>query len=304
MVGKFLSENYKQPLIIAGFTHCAIPLYLEDLKEIHELVLNKYQYQKDVLSSKIRTVYDLQPQSFFNTYGLSIKKRKLNTIPYMYYDIAFLNKANFDIELFVMNTSGDRRYTKAMNDKVTSILKDKYGIPSPFELETNKIVDISNYIKKEEYSKLKKEYDNLDKDNKELKKKNKEILEENEKNEIKNKENEKMLKKEIDRLIKEIKEKNITNIALNYTIIKNNTNDINDININNYYFFKNFFNVTIVILLIIFFAFVLAEHYKYKYYSKDKYYKNNNNVLQLSEMLNKDNSKEDFNRLPSDENNA
>ena len=132
-VYKLIAENYKQPLIIGGFTHCAIPIYLEDLKEIHDLIVNKYQYSKEVLSSKIRTVYDLQPQSFFNTYGIAIKKRKLNTIPYAYYDIAFLNKANFNIELFVMNTSGDRSYTQEMNDKVTSILKNKYSIPTPFE---------------------------------------------------------------------------------------------------------------------------------------------------------------------------
>jgi len=304
-VYKLIAENYKQPLIIGGFTHCAIPIYLEDLKEIHDLIVNKYQYSKEVLSSKIRTVYDLQPQSFFNTYGIAIKKRKLNTIPYAYYDIAFLNKANFNIELFVMNTSGDRSYTQEMNDKVTSILKNKYSIPTPFEIEDNKIetsknFDISNYIKKEEYSNLKKEYENLNKNNEELKRKNKEIIDEKKKIENINKEKEKILQNEINRLIKEIKEKNITNISINYTI--NNTSDNNNINIKKYIFFKNYFNVSIVFLLFLLMVCILVERYRIKYYSNNKDIKSNN-ILQLSEIINKDESKEAFNRLPSDENN-
>ena len=304
-VYKLIAENYKQPLIIGGFTHCAIPIYLEDLKEINDLIVNKYQYSKEVLSSKIRTVYDLQPQSFFNTYGIAIKKRKLNTIPYAYYDIAFLNKANFNIELFVMNTSGDRSYTQAMNDKVTSILKNKYNIPTPFEIEDNKIetsknIDISNYIKKEEYSNLKKEYENLNKNNEELKRKNKEIIDEKKKIENINKEKEKIFQNEINRLIKEIKEKNITNISINYTI--NNTSDNNNINIKKYIFFKNYFNVSIVFLLFLLMVCILVERYRIKYYSNNKDIKSNN-ILQLSEIINKDESKEAFNRLPSDENN-
>ena len=168
-VYKLIAENFNGPLTIAGFTHNAIPVNIEDLKEINELIVNKYQYAKEMLNSKERVIYDLQAQSFFNTYGLTIKKRKLNTI--MYYDIAFLKDSNFDIELFVLNTSGDRKYTQAMKNNIKNILENKYNIPTPFEKDikcSNTKCDVS----KDEYEKLKKLKEDLEKQNKELKKKN------------------------------------------------------------------------------------------------------------------------------------
>ena len=56
---KLLLEQFPPPLINAGFSHNAISLNIHDLIEIHELIKNKYQYAKDVLTAKIRTVYDL-----------------------------------------------------------------------------------------------------------------------------------------------------------------------------------------------------------------------------------------------------
>ena len=111
---KLILDNFQEPLTIAGFTHNAVPVNIEDLREIHELIVNKYQYAKEFLYSKERIIHDLQAQSFFNTYGLTIKKRKLNSIPYAYFDIAFLKDKKFDIELFVLNTSGDRKYTSSL----------------------------------------------------------------------------------------------------------------------------------------------------------------------------------------------
>ena len=147
---------------------------------------------------------------------------------------------------------------------------------------------------------MKKEYENLNKNNEELKRKNNEIIDEKKKIENINKEKEKILQNEINRLIKEIKEKNITNISINYTI--NNTGDNNNINIKKYIFFKNYFNVSIVFLLFLLMVCILVERYRIKYYSNNKDIKNNN-ILQLSEIINKDESREAFNRLPSDENN-
>ena len=53
------------PFIFAGFSHNAISLNVNDLKEIYELVVNKYENANNFLKSKIRTIYDLQPQSLF-----------------------------------------------------------------------------------------------------------------------------------------------------------------------------------------------------------------------------------------------
>jgi len=43
---KLILDNYDPPLIDAGFTHNAISLNLNDIKEVYDLIKNKYQYFK------------------------------------------------------------------------------------------------------------------------------------------------------------------------------------------------------------------------------------------------------------------
>ena len=144
---KFLLEQFKSPLIDGGFSHNAIPLNINDLIEIHYLIKTKYQYAKEVLTAKIRTVYDLQPQSLFNTYALNVKKRKVNPIPSVYFDVGNLVNQDFNIEMFVINTSGDREYYQAEYNKMKKILVKKFNIPTPFETEQYVVgITINKYI--------------------------------------------------------------------------------------------------------------------------------------------------------------
>ena len=312
-VYKLIAENFNGPLTIAGFTHNAIPVNIEDLKEINELIVNKYQYAKEMLNSKERVIYDLQAQSFFNTYGLTIKKRKLNSIPFMYYDIAFLKDSNFDIELFVLNTSGDRKYTQAMKNNIKNILENKYNIPTPFEKDikcSNTKCDVS----KDEYEKLKKLKEDLEKQNKELKKKNEEISKEKE-NKGKLLEEEKKKSEEIMKKLKEIaKEKNMTNISvitqIDNIISKNNTinnqslakNDGVIIDTQKFIFFKNYFNVSIIVLLFLFFVCILIYCNNRNENQKENINYNKDHKLKLTENLNNDKFRVTFERLSNNEN--
>ena len=138
---KLLLEQFKPPLINAGFNHNAIPLNTNDLKEIFELIKDKYEYSKETLYSKTRTPYDLQSQSLFNSYLLNVKKRKVNSIPWVYYDLGALKGKDFDIEMFVINTSGDRFYSKSQYQYAKSILEKKFNTPTPYEIDSNSILD-------------------------------------------------------------------------------------------------------------------------------------------------------------------
>ena len=306
---KLILDNFQEPLTIAGFTHNAVPVNIEDLREIHELIVNKYQYAKEFLYSKERIIHDLQAQSFFNTYGLTIKKRKLNSIPYAYFDIAFLKDKKFDIELFVLNTSGDRKYTSSMKNNVKTILENKYSIPTPFEIETKQTCDKNN----EEYEKLKKLYEDSEKQNKELKKKNEEILKEKESNEKLLSEAKKMNEKLMKNLNEIIKEQDVK--TQSDIIIKNNneTNNQslkkedginNDININTkeFIFLKNYFKISIIIFIFIFFVCILNYKRKNKYQKENIIsYNNKDKKLNLIENINDNKLGITFERLSNDE---
>ena len=164
---KLLLEQYKKPLINAGFTHNAIALNLNDIKEIYELIKNKYEYSYEVLFSKDRSILGLQSHSLFNSYALNIKKRKVNIIPYGYYDIGNLEDKNLDIEMFVINNAGGRLYEKLEYEKEKIILDRKFNKPTPYEIISYNISD--NNINNEKLNELIQK-DNKDKENNELNK--------------------------------------------------------------------------------------------------------------------------------------
>jgi hypothetical protein len=149
---KLLLKSFKPPLINGDFSHNTIPLNLNDLKEIYEFIKSNYAYANQTLFSTFRTMFGLQSQSLFNSYLLNVKKRKVNSIPYAYYDLGAVKDKNLDIELFVINTSGDRKYTELQKKIAKDLLEKKFSKPTPYEIElnitkndTHQILNITEY---------------------------------------------------------------------------------------------------------------------------------------------------------------
>ena len=132
---KLLLENYPEPLVDAGYTHNALSLNIHYAKEIYDLVKEKYQYANNFLYSKERTVYDIQFQTLYNTYVLNIKKGKVHTIPRKFFDLSQLRKGiDLDIELFVINTSGENKYTNIDFQNLKNVLENKFSKPILYEI--------------------------------------------------------------------------------------------------------------------------------------------------------------------------
>lgn len=140
---KLLADNFDQPLVIPTFTHNAIPLSLSDMKEIFNFIKNKYPYADKTLYSKNRSPYDLQSQSLFSAYLLNVKKRKVSSIPWAYYDIGDIKNKNFEIELFVINTSGNRLYSKSEYLYARKLMFKLFNKPTAYELLLDNINELS-----------------------------------------------------------------------------------------------------------------------------------------------------------------
>ena len=137
-VFKFLLEQYNQTLISGGFTHNAISLNIDDIKEVFDLIKDKYEYANENLYSKIRNVFNLQSHTLFNTYSLNIKKRKVNSINRKFIDLRDLSKnKNLDIELFVINKSGENKYVDKEYLYEKLVLNMKYREKTKYEIDDN-----------------------------------------------------------------------------------------------------------------------------------------------------------------------
>ena len=134
-VFKFFSQHYNQTLISGGFTHNALSLNIDDIKEVFDLIKNKYEYANENLYSKTRNVFNLQSQTMFNTYSLNIKKRKVNMIRRKFIDLKDLPKyKNLDIDLFVINKSGENKYEDKQYLYEKKVLNLKYNESTKYEI--------------------------------------------------------------------------------------------------------------------------------------------------------------------------
>ena len=144
-------KSIKRPLIEASFSHNAVPLKLSDIKEIYDIVIEKYKYYKETLYSINRNIYSLHFQTLILTYIINKYQRKVHGISCAYIDIYnyYLYESKYNDtkdKLFVINTS-DREYEENLFELEKIFLNKKFSTPTKYELEK----DENNYEDKDEY---------------------------------------------------------------------------------------------------------------------------------------------------------
>ena len=145
LVFKFFLEQYNQTIISGGFTHNALSLNIDDIKEVFDLIKNKYKYANESLYSKTRNLFNLQSQTMFNTYSLNIKKRKVNIIKRKFIDLLDLPKyKNLDIDLFVINKSGENKYGDKEYLYEKLVLNLKYNESTKYEIPFDRNITSEN----------------------------------------------------------------------------------------------------------------------------------------------------------------
>ena len=145
---KLLIDNYDIPLLSIEFTHNALPLNVNDLKEIHELIINKYKYAKETLNSIEKNIYNLQPQILFALYGLNIKKRYVHSIQYNYLQSNSIHLNYLYTKLFGIQSRMDA--SAYIYEHVKLILTQRFPEPIKYEIDyKEKVVKV---VKEEEQS--------------------------------------------------------------------------------------------------------------------------------------------------------
>jgi hypothetical protein len=142
----FLLDLYKdQRMIYTEFTHNAIPMNINDLKEIFQ-VIQKYKYINETLYSIERSIYTLLTQYFYCLYNLNIKHRKVHSIPHEYYKIESLKPGCLKAPLFVVNTGGDIIIKKKQSDAAMKMVQERFPNPTRYEIINERNLSSINFI--------------------------------------------------------------------------------------------------------------------------------------------------------------
>ena len=129
----FLQKELGMPIINAGFDHNAIPVNINDIEEIYNLIYLKYKYSFITLNAITRTQYDLQYQTLYATYGLNKLKRKVKPIISKFYDVKEFENITLGYALFCVNT-GFNEYNETDFENLRNKLDALFPEKSKYEI--------------------------------------------------------------------------------------------------------------------------------------------------------------------------
>ena len=136
----FISKLFKKSLIIPQFTHNAIPVNINEIKEIYTLVFNS-SYNLTTLFSTFRKKDSLQFQTFYLAYSFIKYNKKVKNISSKYISNKKSFLANYKFDLFCINTNG--HYNSKISFLKTRLIME-YLFP---EVTPYEIIDFSKIYK-------------------------------------------------------------------------------------------------------------------------------------------------------------
>ena len=129
----FYINIFKSPIIVPYFTHNAIPINANDLKEVYDLIYES-KYRNATLEALYRHPETLQFQTAVMVYTFNKYFRKVNFVKYSYIDVAGAINGNYDSDLFCINTGGNKDYSKLSHLKAKIAMNKLFPIPTEYEV--------------------------------------------------------------------------------------------------------------------------------------------------------------------------
>ena len=130
-----------EKVFIPKFTHNAIPVNLNDIKEIYNLVYNS-EHKYSTLNCIYRISGFLQFQLFVLLYTFIKYDRKVKNIPSTYIEINEGNVKKYNFPLFCIN-KGSSNYSDLDYFKSKIAMESKFYIPSPYEIIDFSLINLS-----------------------------------------------------------------------------------------------------------------------------------------------------------------
>ena len=128
-------------IFIPKFTHNAIPVNLNDVKEIYDLIYHS-QYRFNTLDCLYRISGYIQFQIFILSYTFLKYNRKVNNIPNNFIQLNNSITANYRTSLFCINKGpGTFNFLNFFKSKLT--MEYLFPIPSKYEIVDYSIINIS-----------------------------------------------------------------------------------------------------------------------------------------------------------------
>ena len=268
--------RYGKKLIEPAFTHNAIPVKMSDIEELHEYILNKYEFGQQFLTSLIRTTLDLQMHTAYMAYVKNKYDRKLAKISSSFYDLSQIAQLKWNKKkLFVINTS-TKNYRSYYYNREKTILEEMFPQKTKYELNKEEEKKQNEKDEEEEEEKEENKEDN-NKNNKDANLLNISLININLKNvkgsnKMKSLENIENLRKDISVLFKGIKK-----IINTYEHIDNNDTLYKDIlneakkHLDKQCKWQNKLNYFFIILFLLFVLNKIYNYTKIKRSRRNKY---------------------------------
>jgi hypothetical protein len=157
----FILKNYKEIRYVPVHTHNAIPINLDELKEIYELIYQS-EYKNATLFELYRHTNSLQFQAFVLTYTLIRYNKKVKNISYNLIQNKYSIFSDYNYSLFCINT-GAINYTNVSFMKSKIVMEYLFPISTPYEINNNSLQLLAFktiYLVEEEFIKYKLRYNN------------------------------------------------------------------------------------------------------------------------------------------------